>query len=311
MLGLVAAGSAQAAVNYLVVTFSPATSSWSSYISSQGDPVQITNSTCPDIPNGNYSTSGGNPSIAAYGSQVFSFNSPSAAQITLSIISTAPPPGSPIHYYGVAEHITSSASGTFYVAGVPSSINIQSVYSSSPQAVTLGGPALTISGQVDPATNAYVLPSLLLPDQSAFIQYPSSPIQLAYSRLANWGESPFYGNTWGGPTAAGEALETRAGDQEWGNLWNMGALACGSPTGTFDFHQLINVGTSGSASISTVLVSPSMASTATCSGCNTGTGTIRFDNPVSFQSSSTGGITFSITISGIQYNGQIGYVLGF
>lgn len=289
-----------APINYLVASFVPGSATISSsYVTNPA--WFITNSSCPNIPNGFYPIWVADGQITQPLPVTATASSGSEnIRIVLSITTDQPPVGAPVHYYGVNEPVTlTSPSKSYYFAGVPSSINIRSVTSGTVSTLTSGGATLILAGSVDPTTNAFVLPSLLLPDGVALIQFPSAPIALA---------SHFFSGGWWNPAGVG-----------------ISNASCGSPTGTFFYYQVSPVVATTNATVTTAIMSTQAGSSGgggsislncvngNIGGCNYA-GTLTpggTTSSVTVSSTGTGGIGYKIINSGTTFTGQIAYVMGY
>lgn len=280
---LLGAPSSAATVNYLVATYTPGSANFKSVMTNYPAYYEYgCGGGSPGGPAGFYKSDLSTPWVGPSVVTTSLISGLTSATITLSIISTEPPVGAPVHYYGINEKLTASPSGSYYFAGIPASINIKSTQSPSTiQTLVLNGPSITLSGTY--SGGSLILPSVLLPDGVALIQYPmSSIVSSALQMTGTW----YFSNA-----CAGIRVDN---------------YAPSDPT--------------SSAAISTVIVSnvaPSsynltLAGVTCATGvlCNS-SGTLTPANAVSISASAGGGIGYSISNAGYVYAGLIGYVIGY
>lgn len=265
-------------INYLVINSAYATGTYSANMSPQYF-LFVSGSSCTNIPNGYYGSDGSYsqnlPNSATYS---MSINN----KMTLSIVNTPPPPGTPVHYYGVQERFN-TFNGNLYVAGVPASINIKPIYSDNPVAVSLNGPPVVINGYT--YNNSWVSPAILLPDHS-----------LINSTFQGAG-TPWYGSTGGwNPISSGQWL---------GPPYQTGPYATSSClAGQSASYQVLQAqSVSGSVSATPMITG----------GLSPAIPALSQNDPFGLLISSTanGGIKFNILGSGSNYSGQVSHVIGY
>lgn len=216
---LLLGGDAAAAVNYLKIVLTGTTVQYvlnapnpypQYYVTGAGAPCGLGD---PEywMSNGTYSLTAGPGTLSVTSSDI---------NLTLSIQNTPPPTGSYIHYFGVNEGIQAVSTNTIYVAGVPSQINLKPVFSDTLTAVKLGSPAVALPGQfvTNPWGGSYVVPSILLPDQTLFVNTVPQTIDLGTytysapstgwcvafpsSQYSSMGHAPAFGSTQTVPVTA-------------------------------------------------------------------------------------------------------------
>lgn len=197
-----------------------------------------------------------------------------SASITLSIVATEPPAGAVVHYYGVNERLAASATGVYYFAGVPSTLNIKSTATPSTlQALSLGGPSITLTGAISGGNIA--LPSILMPDGVALIQYPTGTVASAY--MANAGTWYFSG------ACAGIAVTD---------------------------YSPVNL--TSAVGVTTVIASSFVSPSSNIVMSSATNGTITPTQSVVISASNAGGgAGYSIVNGANTYTGNIGYVVGY